>query len=430
MDLFKLKEKQTTIGREVGAGVVTFMAMAYIIFVNPQILGAAMGGELVPALAVATCIGAGLLSILMGLASNYPLALAPGMGLNAFLAFGVVMGLKVPWPTAMGIVFIEGAIISLLVLTNVREGVMNAIPLDLKRAIGVGIGLLIALIGLQNAKLVVADPATMLAFGKLGPEALVAVFGLAATAFLMLKKIRGAFLIGILLATAAAITAGLARLPGSPVAAVNAGHFRTFFALDIAGALRFGLLGTVFAFLITDFFDTMGTVVAVGEQAGFLDESGRMPRLKNVLLVDSLGALCGGLFGCSSVTTYVESAAGVGEGGRSGLTSVVTGILFLLAVFFTPLVAIVPACATAPALVLVGFLLIAGVRAIRWDDAGTALPAFLIMILIPFTFSISKGIGCGFIAYVLLKLLAGKIREVHPLLVLVSVLFAVDFYIS
>lgn len=430
MDLFKLKEKQTTIAREVGAGVVTFMAMAYIIFVNPQILGAAMGGELVPALAVATCIGAGLLSILMGLASNYPLALAPGMGLNAFLAFGVVMGLKVPWPTAMGIVFIEGAVISVLVLTNVREGVMNAIPLDLKRAIGVGIGLLIALIGLQNAKLVVADPATMLAFGKLGPEALVAVFGLAATAFLMLKKIRGAFLIGILLATAAAITAGLARLPGSPVAAVHAGHFRTFFALDIAGALRFGLLGTVFAFLITDFFDTMGTVVAVGEQAGFLDESGRMPRLKNVLLVDSLGALCGGLFGCSSVTTYVESAAGVGEGGRSGLTSVVTGILFLLAIFFTPLVAIVPACATAPALVLVGFLLIAGVRAIRWDDAGTALPAFLIMILIPFTFSISKGIGCGFIAYVLLKLLAGKIREVHPLLVLVAVLFAVDFYIS
>jgi AGZA family xanthine/uracil permease-like MFS transporter len=430
MDLFKLKEKQTTIGREVGAGVVTFMAMAYIIFVNPRILGAAMGGELVPALAVATCIGAGLLSILMGLASNYPLALAPGMGLNAFLAFGVVMGMKVPWPTAMGIVFIEGAVISVLVLTNVREGVMNAIPLDLKRAIGVGIGLLIALIGLQNAKLVVADPATMLAFGKLGPEALVAVFGLAATAFLMLKKIRGAFLIGILLATAAAMAAGLARLPGSPVAAVNAGHFRTFFALDIAGALRFGLLGTVFAFLITDFFDTMGTVVAVGEQAGFLDESGRMPRLKNVLLVDSLGALCGGMFGCSSVTTYVESAAGVGDGGRSGLTSVVTGILFLLAVFFTPLVAIVPACATAPALVLVGFLLIAGVRSIRWDNAGTALPAFLIMVLIPFTFSISKGIGCGFIAYVLLKLLAGKIREVHPLMVLVSVLFAVDFYIS
>ncbi len=430
MDIFKLREKRTTVGREVTAGAVTFMAMAYIIFVNPKILAAAMGEEFVPALAVATCIGAGVLTILMGLLSNYPFALAPGMGLNAFLAFGVVIGMKVPWQTAMGIVFVEGAIISLLVLTNVREGVMNAIPLDLKRAIGVGIGLLIALIGLQNAKLVVADPATLIAFGKLGPEALIAGFGLATTAFLMLKKVKGAFLIGILLATAAAVATGLARLPASPVAGVDAGHFRTFFALDIAGALRFGLLGTVFAFLITDFFDTMGTVVAVGEQGGFLDKSARLPRLKSVLLIDSLAALCGGLCGCSSVTTYVESAAGVGEGGRSGLTSVVTGILFLLAVFFTPLVAIVPASATAPALILVGYLLIAGVRSIRWDDAVTALPAFLIIIMIPFTFSISRGIGCGFIAYVLLKLLTGRIREVHPLLALVAVLFALDFYIS
>jgi AGZA family xanthine/uracil permease-like MFS transporter len=430
MDIFRLREKRTTVGREVTAGVVTFMAMAYIIFVNPKILAAAMGEEFVPALAVATCIGAGVLTILMGLFSNYPFALAPGMGLNAFLAFGVVIGMKVPWPTAMGIVFIEGAIISLLVLTNVRAGVMNAIPLDLKRAIGVGIGLLIALIGLQNAKLVVADPATMIAFGKLGPEALIAVFGLAATAFLTLKKVKGAFLIGILLATAAAVATGLARLPASPVAGVAAGHFRTFFALDIAGALRFGLLGTVFAFLITDFFDTMGTVVAVGEQGGFLDKSANLPRLKSVLLIDSLAALCGGLFGCSSVTTYVESAAGVGEGGRSGLTSVVTGILFLLAVFFTPLVAVVPASATAPALIMVGYLLMAGVRSIRWDDAVTAVPAFLIIIMIPFTFSIARGIGCGFIAYVLLKILSGKIREVHPLLALVAVLFALDFYIS
>jgi AGZA family xanthine/uracil permease-like MFS transporter len=430
MDLFKLREKRTTLGREVAAGVVTFMAMAYIVFVNPKILGAAMGEDLVPALAVATCVGAGLLSILMGLASNYPFALAPGMGLNAFLAFGVVIGMKVPWPTAMGIIFIEGAIISVLVLTNIRGGVMNAIPLDLKRAIGVGIGLLIALIGLQNAGLVVASPATMVAFGPLGRESLVAIFGLVLTAFLMARKVRGAFLIGILVSTLVAALAGMVHLPARLVAGVGLEHFRTFFALDIAGALRFGLLGTVFAFLITDFFDTMGTVVAVGEQAGFLDRDGRMPRLKHVLLVDSLAALGGGLCGCSSVTTYVESAAGVGAGGRSGLTSVVTGILFLLAVFFTPLVAVVPAYATAPALVLVGYLLIAGVRSIRWDDAASALPAFLTIIMIPFTFSISKGIGCGFISYVLLKLLTGKIREVHPLMALVAALFAVDFYIS
>jgi AGZA family xanthine/uracil permease-like MFS transporter len=430
MDVFKLKQNQTTAGREIGAGVVTFMAMAYIIFVNPKILAAAMGEEFIPALAVATCFGAGLLSILMGLASNYPFALASGMGLNAFLAYGVVIGMKVPWQTAMGIVFLEGAIIFVLVLTRVREGVMNAIPLDLKRGIGVGIGLLIALIGLQNARLVVADPVTLVAFGKLGPESLIALFGLLVTAILLAKKVKGSFLIGILLSTAAAAAMGLVRLPPSLVAGVRPEYFRTFFALDIAGALRLGLLGTLFAFLITDFFDTMGTVVAVGEQAGFLDRDGRMPRLKNILLVDSLAALSGGLFGCSSVTTYVESAAGVGEGGRTGLTSVVTGALFLLAVFFTPLVAIVPAYATAPALVLVGFLLISGVRAVRWDDASTALPVFLTMIMIPFTFSISKGIGYGFISYVLLKLLTGKTREIHPLLVLISLLFAVDFIIS
>ena len=430
MSIFKLKENRTTIGREFMAGVVTFMAMAYIVFVNPKILASAMGEEFVPALAVATCFGAGILSILMGLASNYPLALASGMGLNAFLAYGVIIGMKVPWQAAMGIIFLEGAIITVLVLTNIREGVMNAIPLDLKRGIGVGIGLLIALIGLQNARLVVASPVTLVAFGKIGPQSLVAVFGLLATAFLMVKKVKGAFLIGILLSTAAAIVAGLVRLPASLVAGVRPEYFRTFFALDIAGALRLGLLGTIFAFLITDFFDTMGTVVAVGEQAGFMDADGRIPRLKNILLVDSLAAVAGGLFGCSSVTTYVESAAGVGEGGRTGLTSVVTGVLFLLAVFFTPLVAIVPAYATAPALILVGFLLISGVRSISWEDASTALPVFLTIVMIPFTFSISKGIGIGFISYLLLKSLTGKIREIHPLMAVVAFLFAVDFFIS
>ena len=430
MDVFKLKANRTTVGREIAAGAVTFMAMAYIVFVNPKILAAAMGEELVPALAVATCFGAGIMSIIMGLASNYPFALASGMGLNAFLAYSVIIGMKVPWPTAMGIVFLEGAIITVLVMTNIREGVMNAIPMDLKRGIGVGIGLLIALIGLQNAKLVVSSPATMIAFGKLGPEAMVAIIGLVVTALLMVKKVRGSFLIGILISTAAAAALGLVRLPASLVAGVRPDHFKTFFALDIVGALRFGLLGTIFAFLITDFFDTMGTVVAVGEQAGFLNEAGKMPRLKNILLVDSLAALCGGLFGCSSVTTYVESAAGVGEGGRTGLTSVVVGVLFFLAVFFTPLVAIVPAYATAPALILVGFLLISGVRSIRWEDASTALPVFLTILMIPFTFSISKGIGCGFISFVLLKVLTGKVREVHPLMAVVALLFAVDFYIS
>jgi AGZA family xanthine/uracil permease-like MFS transporter len=430
MNIFKLKENRTTAGREIVAGIVTFMAMAYIIFVNPKILATAIGDEFVPALMVATCFGAGIMSVIMGLFSNYPLALASGMGLNAFLAYGVIIGMKVPWQTGMGIIFLEGSIVTILVLSNVREQVMNAIPLDLKRGIGVGIGLFIALIGLENAKLIVANPVTLLTFGKFGYESLIAVFGLLVTAFLMVKKIKGSFLIGILLCTAAALAAGLIPLPGKWIAGVKPEYFKTFFALDIKSALRFGLLATIFAFLVTDFFDTMGTVVAVGEQGGFMNGDGKIPRLKNILLVDSLAAVCGGLFGCSSVTTYVESAAGVAEGGRTGLTSVVTGCLFLLAVFFTPIVAIVPGYATAPALILVGFLLISGVRSICWDEITTSLPVFLTIIMIPFTFSIAKGIGYGFISFVLLKLLTGKWREIHPLLVVVAMLFAVDFYIS
>jgi AGZA family xanthine/uracil permease-like MFS transporter len=430
MDIFKLKTNHTTVGREIIAGIVTFMAMAYIIFVNPKILAAAMGNELFPALVLATCLGAGVLSILMGLVSNYPLALASGMGLNAFLAYGVIMGMNVPWPTAMGIIFVEGAIITILVLTNVRKQVMSAIPLDLKRGIGVGIGLLITLVGLENAKLVIPSPATLLTFGKLGPESLIAITGILISGWLMAKKIRGAFLLGIIFCTARAMLAGLVPLPKTWVAGIRPEYFKTIFALDIAGALRLGLLSTIFAFLVTDFFDTMGTVVAVGEQGGFMDRDGKIPRLKNILLVDSLGAVSGGLLGCSSVTTYVESAAGVAEGGRTGLTSVVTGCLFLLAVFFTPIVAIVPGYATAPALILVGFLLISGVRAICWDEMTTSLPVFLIITMIPFTFSIAKGIGYGFISFVLLKLLTGKWKEIHPLLAVVALLFAIDFYIA
>jgi AGZA family xanthine/uracil permease-like MFS transporter len=420
MDIFKLKTNHTTVGREIIAGIVTFMAMAYIIFVNPKILAAAMGNELFPALVLATCLGAGVLSILMGLVSNYPLALASGMGLNAFLAYGVIMGMNVPWPTAMGIIFVEGAIITILVLTNVRKQVMSAIPLDLKRGIGVGIGLLITLVGLENAKLVIPSPATLL----------IAITGILISGWLMAKKIRGAFLLGIIFCTAMAMLAGLVPLPKTWVAGIRPEYFKTIFALDIAGALRLGLLSTIFAFLVTDFFDTMGTVVAVGEQGGFMDRDGKIPRLKNILLVDSLGAVSGGLLGCSSVTTYVESAAGVAEGGRTGLTSVVTGCLFLLAVFFTPIVAIVPGYATAPALILVGFLLISGVRAICWDEMTTSLPVFLIITMIPFTFSIAKGIGYGFISFVLLKLLTGKWKEIHPLLAVVALLFAIDFYIA
>lgn len=429
--IFKLQENKTTIGREVMAGCVTFMTMAYIIFVNPSILGEAMGKGMVPALIFATCLAAGVTTICMGLFTNYPLALASGMGLNALLAYGVVLGMGVPWQTAMGVVVIEGLIITILVLTNFREWVMDAIPLDLKRAIGVGIGLFIALIGLKDANLVVADPVTLITFGKLTAQSLIALAGIFVIAVLMGKQVKGSILIGISFSTILAVLAGLVELPkGSWVTGIRPEYFQTFFALDLNGALSLGLAATIFAFLITDFFDTMGTVFAIGEEAGFVGKDGKLPRLKKVLLVDSLAAVVGGLFGCSSVTTYVESASGVGEGGRTGLTSVVTGLLFLLAIFFTPLVGIVPTYAVAPALIIVGFLMLTAVKNMHWDDFSTAFPAFLTMVMIPFTYNISKGIGYGFISYVLIKVVSGKHKEVHPLMYLVSIAFVLDFFLT
>jgi AGZA family xanthine/uracil permease-like MFS transporter len=426
-EFFKLRDHKTTASREITAGIVTFMAMAYIIFVNPGILSGAMGKELVPAITVATCLAAGIMTICMGLFTNYPLALASGMGLNAVVTYTVVLGMKQPWQVAMGMIVIEGIVVTVLVLTNIREWVMDAIPLDLKRAIGVGIGLFIALIGLKNANIVVANPVTLVAFGKIGASNLIALFGLMLTGVLMAKRVKGSILIGIIVSTLLALITGQVKMPSALVTGLKPEYFKTFFAFDLKGALSLGLVMTTFAIMITDFFDTMGTVVAVGEEAGYVGKDGKLPRIKSVLLVDSLAAICGGLFGCSSVTTYVESAAGVGEGGRTGLTSVITGLLFLLAMFFTPLVGMVPGYATAPALIIVGYLMLMGVKLIKWDDFTTAFPAFLTLIMIPFTYSISNGIGYGFISYVVIKLFTGKAREIHPLMYIVAILFGVYF---
>ncbi len=428
--LFKLQANKTTVSREIVAGIVTFMTMAYIIVVNPQILSDAMGKELWPALAVATCLGAGLTTICMGIFTNYPLALASGMGLNAVLAYGLILGMKLPWQTAMGVIFIEGVIVTLLVLTNVREWVMDAIPTDLKRAIGVGIGLFIAFIGLKNAELVVADPVTFLTFGKIGLRNGIALIGLLLTAALMARKVKGAILIGIIGSTLIAAFLNLVQWPERLVEGIKPEYFSTFFQLDLKSAFSVGLVTTIFAFLITDFFDTMGTIVAVGEEGGFVTKDGKVPRLKNVLLIDSLAAVTGGLFGCSSVTTYIESASGVGEGGRTGLTAVTTGILFILAIFFAPVIGIVPPYATAPALIVVGFLMLSVVKGINWEDFTVALPAGLTIIMIPLTYSISKGIGYGFISYALVKLFTGKGKDVHPLMYLAALAFVVDFFLS
>ncbi|MBE3575350.1 MAG: NCS2 family permease [Firmicutes bacterium] len=399
------------------------MTMSYIIFVNPAILSQA-GIPAAPVMG-ATALAAAIMTISMGLFTNYPFALASGMGLNAVVTFGIVLGMKLPWQTAMGMIFWEGIIITLLVLTNVREAVMDAIPMPLKQAIGVGIGLFIAFIGLKEAGFVVASPDTLVKLGDFHQmPVLVAAIGLVITAFMVAWGVRGAILLGIVLTTVVAIPLGVAKMPTKIL--TTAIDLSTVGQLDILGALRWALVPTIFALLITDFFDTMGTVIAVGGEGGLL-RNGKLPRLKGVLLVDSLAAVVGGLFGASSVTTYVESAAGVAAGGRSGLTSVVAGLLFLLALPFTPIAGIVPAAATAPALIVVGFLMMQVVREIPWTDVEKALPAFLTIIGIPLTYSISYGIGFGFISYTLIQVLRGHFRDVHWLMYVASILFAMNF---
>jgi AGZA family xanthine/uracil permease-like MFS transporter len=421
--IFKLRENHTDIRTEVIAGLTTFMTMAYIIFVNPSILKEA--GLPVEATVAATAVAAAVPTLLMGFFANYPFALASGMGLNAVLAYSVVKGQGIPWQTGMGIIFIEGALVTLLVLTKVRESVMHAIPLSLKRAIGVGIGLLIAYIGMQHAGWVIGNPATLTTFGSFTePKTLVATAGLIVVLVLMAWRVQGAILLGIVITSIIAFIAGIGKLPERWIGIPD---FSTFGRLDIIGALRWSLVGTIFAFLITDFFDTMGTVIGIGGKAGYLREDGSLPRLGRVLLVDSFAAMWGALSSASSVTTYIESASGVSAGGRTGLTAVVVGVLFLLSVLFAPAISIVSDVATAPALIVVGFLLMSVVREIPFDNLEEAFPAFLIILMIPITFSISRGIGYGFIAYVLVKLIRGKVREVHPLMIVASILFAVSF---
>jgi AGZA family xanthine/uracil permease-like MFS transporter len=434
---------------ELRAGLTTFMVMAYIIFVNPNILGyvgvPGLEGKGLPfaATLTVTCLVAGLLSIAMGLYSNYPLALAPGMGLNAVVAFELVAGRGLTWPQAMTVVFCEGLIITVLVLTRFREAVMQAIPIGLKRAISVGIGLFIAFIGFYTSGFVVkpAHSPLPVGLGRLGGVP-IAVFliGFLLTAWLVARRVRGALLVGMLGATVLAIalnglfgdwkafaTPGVARIPAS---IVQAPSFETFGRLDFGFVARLGLLTAAlvtFSVMLSDFFDTMGTIIGVGGEGKFLDERGNLPGVRRVLLVDSLGAAAGGLANSSSATTYIESAAGVTEGARTGLTSVVVGVLFLLSMFLAPLAGVIPAEATAPALILVGFYMMSIVREIPWNDYEEAIPAFAIMLAMPFTWSITNGIGAGFVTYTAIKLLSGKAGQVHGMMYLVSAAFVVYF---
>jgi AGZA family xanthine/uracil permease-like MFS transporter len=424
--------------------LTTFMTMAYIVFVNPAILGTEGTGLPVTGVFFATCVAAAAACIAMGVFANYPVALASGLGLNAIVAFTLILGLGLSWQQAMAVVVLEGLLVTILVLTNLREAVMNAIPMSLKFAIAVGIGLFIAFIGLKNGGIVVQNPATYLALGDFtqGPVVL-ALFGLALTLGLVARGVRGGILIGIVLTGVVGMVFGIVPLPGGVVdfrfdtSTIGGG------VLAIPEVLQISLIPVVFALFMTDFFDTMGTVIAVGQEGKLLDEEGRPPRLKRILLVDSLAAAGGGAAGASSVTSYIESGAGVAEGGRTGFTSVVVGLLFLLALPFSPLISVfggsvpVPgpqgegeifvSPVTAPALIVVGFLMITAVRFIPWDDFDEAIPAFLTILTLPLTFNISYGIGFGFIAYVLIKLSRGKPGEVHPLLYGAALLFALAF---
>jgi adenine/guanine/hypoxanthine permease len=467
--LFNLAENGTNLRTEIAAGITTFMTMAYIIFVNPAILSAA-GVPFVGA-ATATALGAALMCICMGVVTNRPLALASGMGINAVIAFSVIgfQQAHVSWQVGMAVIFVEGVIIFILVMTGLREAIMNAIPHNMKRAIGVGIGLFITVIGMAEGGIIRPAPVTLVALGDFTAHYVwITLIGLLAILVFMALRLKGNILCGIIVAALAGLCLGMVHFPDKIMGFPD---FSTFFApfqkvngqLPLAKLFTPVLILAIFSIMLTDFFDTMGTVVAVGEQAGFVDEKGKIRNIRSILAVDSLAAAIGGLFGASSITTYIESAAGVADGGRTGLTAIVTGLLFVVAAFFAPIIAMIgggyrianmeqyallvnsgfktppdiipPVGAgdyfvypiTAGALIVVGFLMMRIVREIPWNDFEEAFPAFLTILGIPLTYNISYGIGFGFISYVIIKLLHGKWRMVHPLMYVVSLAFVVAF---
>ena len=429
-DYFKFAERGTNLATEVKAGVTTFMVMAYILFVNPLILSNA--GISVPAAAAATALVAGVMTIAMGVVANVPIALAAGLGINGAVAFGLVLTNGLTPEGAMGVIVLEGIVVTLLVLVGLREAVMRAVPLSLKRAIGVGIGLFILFIGFVDGGVIrqpVGDGPVPVEFVfPTTPGAFVFFLGLIITIALFARRVPAALLISILITTVIAIVVGVQPLPTTFTATPD---FSTIGKFDLGNV--FTVLGTlaavltIFSFMLTDFFDTMGTATAIAEQAGLTDEEGQVPEVGKILLVDSIAAIAGGAAGISSNTSYIESAAGVAEGGRTGFTSVVTGVLFLLAILLTPIATLVPSVATGPVLVVVGYLMVQLIKDIDFSDIEEGMPALLGLILMPLTFSITVGIGAAFVAHVVIKVVRGKVGEVHPLLWAVAIAFLIYF---
>lgn len=446
---FKLQENKTTVRTEIIAGITTFMTMAYILFLNPNILSAT--GMDKNAVFFATAIAAGFVTIAMGLVANFPIALAPGMGLNAFFATVALAGVGMPWQTALGAVFISGLIFILLTVTKVRQILVIAVPTSLKVAITVGIGLFITIIGLKLSEIMVASTAVIpptldamkaaggkanlmffewnIGFGSLkNPSMLLCLIGLAITASLMALRVKGSLLIGIIVTTIIGIPMGVTQVGEgfSPIALPDFSNLAVG-ALDIKGALSMGIWTVVFTFTFVELFDTFGTLVGTANKAGLIDKDGNSPKIGKAMLVDAFGVSFGALMGTSTVTAYVESAAGIGEGGRTGLTAVTTGILFLIALILAPLATMIPNAATAPALIIVGLLMVSAIRDINFDDFTEGFPAFMCIIMMPFTYSIANGVAAGIIFYTILKVLTGNYKKIHWMMYILFVLVMVRY---
>jgi len=428
---FKLKEHETNVSTEITAGFTTFMTMAYILIVNPLILADA--GMDFAAVFGATAISACFATLVMAFLANLPFALAPGMGLNAFFAYAVVLGMGYTWQFALTAVFLEGIIFILLTFLNVREAIINCIPMNIKKGISVGIGLFIALIGFVNSGIVVDNPATLVGLGKVihTPGAIVALAGIIITGVLISKNVKGAILIGILASTVIGVPLGVTDLSSFNAA----GMFKVpdmspiFFQFEFDKILTIDMFIVLFTFLFVDMFDTVGTLIGVSSKAGLIDENGKLPKVKQALFADAVGTTLGAVLGTSTVTTYVESAAGVAEGGRTGLTALTAGIMFGLSLFIAPIFLLIPGAATAPALVIVGLFMMSPIKEIDLDDFTEAIPAFLTMVMMPFTYSISEGIVFGMLSYVLLKLFSGKGKDVSWVTYVVAAIFVLKFFV-
>lgn len=422
---FKLEEHQTTVKKEVIGGITTFITMAYIIFVNPNILGDA--GMDKGALITVTCLASFIGTILTALWVNVPFAMAPGMGLNAFFAYTLVIGQGATWQEALGVVFCSGIVFLVFTLVGIREKVIDAIPVSLRVAVSAGIGLFIAFIGMQNMGLVVSNPATIVGLGPITKPLIFGLIGLVLIGILEIKKVKGALLIGILISTLLGVAFKVVAIPTSFIS-VPPSIMPIAFKLDIMGALKVSMIGSIFSFMFVDLFDSVGSIMACAYEAGMVDKDGKIKKVGKVLEADAVATIAGSLIGTSTTTTYVESASGIAAGARTGLASLVTGFLFLIAMLFTPVIGVVPGFATAPALIVVGVYMFKNVREIDFTDFEVAIPSFITIATMPLTYSISTGLSFGFVSYILITLAAGDRSKIHPAMYVIGALALVNIF--